>query len=404
MKYLFVHNNFPAQFRHLAERLAADPANEVRAIGANTARVVRGVKVHRYNLRPMAMAGTHPFARRFDLECRRAEQALYVATTIAANGFQPDVIFVHSGWGEALPLRAVFPTARILDYCEYFYRSHSSDVNFDPEFPQVGIDGIAALHAKNAMSLIALVESDLAVSPTAWQRSTFPSEFADKIVVAHEGVDTRVVAPDADARVELADGTVLTCDDEVVTYVARNLEPLRGYHVFMRALPEVLRARPNAHVLIVGGFGVSYGLGPPPGKTWKTVFLDEVADRIDTSRVHFLGQLPYERYLAVLRVSTVHTYLTYPFVLSWSCLEAMSAGCVVVASDTQPVREVIDDDNGILVPFLEPDRLAEALIDVLEAPAKHADRAARARRTVIERYDLETVCLPRLMEIVGAAG
>jgi len=401
MKYLFVHNNFPAQFRHLAERLAADPANEVRAIGANTARVVRGVKVHRYSLRPVAMAGTHPFARRFDLECRRAEQALYVATTIAANGFQPDVIFVHSGWGEALPLRAVFPTARILDYCEYFYRSHSSDVNFDPEFPQVGIDGIAALHAKNAMSLIALVESDLAVSPTAWQRSTFPSEFADKIVVAHEGIDTRAVAPDPDARVELADGTVLTRDDEVVTYVARNLEPLRGYHVFMRALPEVLRARPNAHVLIVGGFGVSYGLAPPPGKTWKTVFLDEVADRIDTSRVHFLGQLPYERYLAVLRISTVHTYLTYPFVLSWSCLEAMSAGCVVVASDTQPVREVIDEENGILVPFLEPDRLAEALIDVLEAPARHAERAARARRTVIERYDLETVCLPRLMEIVG---
>ncbi|GGD99096.1 glycosyl transferase [Aureimonas endophytica] len=403
MKYLFVHNNFPAQFRHVAARLARDPANEVRAIGAENARPLKGVVLHRYALAPASVAHTHPFARRFDLECRRAEQALYVATMLAETGFTPDVVVAHSGWGETLPLRAVFPQARIFAYCEYFYRAEGSDVNFDPEFPALGVDGLAGLHARNAASLLALVEADGAITPTRWQKSTFPAEFADKIAIVHEGIDTALVAPDPAASCRLDDGRVVTREDEIVTFVARNLEPLRGYHVFMRALPELMRARPKARVVVVGGFGVSYGQRPPSGDTWHRIFLDEVADRIDLSRLHFLGHLPYADYLDVLRVSSVHVYLTYPFVLSWSCLEAMAAGCVMVASDTAPVREAIDGSTGILVPFHAPARLAEALIDVLSDPARHAEKGRAARARIIERYDLESVCLPRATQLLAGA-
>ncbi|KAB0679036.1 glycosyltransferase [Aureimonas leprariae] len=404
MNYLFVHNNFPAQFRHLAAHLASDPANEVRAIGADTARPLRRVVLHRYAMSPGHVAQTHPFARRFDNECRRAEQVLYVATMLAETGFSPDVVVAHSGWGEALPLRAVFPEARIVNYCEYFYRSHSSDVNFDPEFPALGLDGLVGLHARNAMALLGLADADLAISPTRWQRSTFPAEYAGKIAVAHEGVDTDLVAPDPDARLVLDDGTVLTREDEVLTFVARNLEPLRGYHVLMRALPAVMAARPKARVVVVGAFGVSYGQRPPEGQTWHRIFLEEVRDRIDLDRLHFLGHLPYERYLDVLRVSRAHAYLTYPFVLSWSCLEAMAASCVMVASDTAPVREVIDASTGILVPFHEPARLADALIDALAHPERHAEKGRAARARIVRRYDLRSVCLPRLTRLLAGAG
>ncbi|WAJ27466.1 glycosyltransferase family 4 protein [Antarcticirhabdus aurantiaca] len=404
MKVLFVHNNFPAQFRHVAARLARDPANEVRAIGADTARAPRGVQLSRYAFRPAASAETHPFARRFDLECRRAEQALYAASMLGAEGFRPDAILAHGGWGEALPLRSVWPDARILNYCEYFYRARGSDVNFDPEFPSLGIDGLAGLSARNAMNLLALADADLGVAPTLWQRSTYPAEFASKIRVVHEGVDTELVAPDPAATCRLEDGRTVGRDDEIVTFVARNLEPLRGYHVLMRALPAILKARPAARVLVVGGFGVSYGQRPPAGKTWHQIFLDEVAGEIDASRVHFLGHLPYGSYLDVLRVSAVHVYLTYPFVLSWSCLEAMAAGCVLVASDTQPVREVIaDGENGLLVPFHAPERLAETVIGVLSERERHARLGAAARRTIVERFDAESVCVPAMMRLIRGA-
>ncbi len=170
--------------------------------------------------------------------------------------------------------------------------------------------------------------------------------FQDKISVLHDGIDTDLAKPEPNAEFRLASGRRLTAGDEIVTFAARNLEPLRGYHIFMRALPHILRERPNAEVVIVGGNGTSYGAPPPTGKTWQSVFLDEVAGRIDTRRLHFAGHLPYQSYLKVLQISSAHVYLTYPFVLSWSLLEAMSAGCLVIGSDTAPVRDVLDDSNG----------------------------------------------------------
>ena len=322
---------------------------------------------------------------------------MYALTSLKADGFVPDVVAVHPGWGESLPVRTIFPDARLIVYCEYYYRSNSSDITFDPEFPAFGIDGHVGVHLKNAATLLALAECDQGVSPTYWQRSTYPSEYQDRITVIHEGVDVNRAVPDPTATYRLPSGRILTPADEVVTFVARNLEPLRGYHIFMRALPRILDARPRAHVLIVGGHGTSYGAEPPQGQTWQGLFLKEVASRIDPRRVHFTGMLPYADFLRVLQISSAHVYLTYPFVLSWSMIEAMSAGCLVIGSDTPPVREVIDGTNGILVPFFDVEQLSERVIEALAHPRRFAEFRARARRTAVEQYDVERKCVPQLV-------
>jgi glycosyltransferase involved in cell wall biosynthesis len=397
MNVLFVHNNFPAQFQHVARALVEDPTVGVAAVGSATARAPKGVKLAKYSLNDADVSATHPFARRFDLECRRAEQVLYALSSLGSSGFKPDVIMAHPGWGETLPLRTIFPQARLIVYCEFFYGVDGRDVGFDPEFPETGVDGHVALHLKNASTLLALSDADCGVSPTVWQHSTFPKEFRGKISILHEGVDADLAKPAPEATFRLPSGRELTRADEVVTFVARNLEPVRGYHIFMRALPRILAARPHAEILVIGADGTSYGALPPPGKTWKSLFLDEVAEQIDKKRVHFTGQLPHRDYLRALQVSSAHVYLTYPFVLSWSLLEALSTGCVVIGSDTAPVREVIDGANGILVPFFDPNQLAERVIEALAHPRRFHSIRANARRTVLDRYDLKRICLPKLM-------
>jgi glycosyltransferase involved in cell wall biosynthesis len=400
MNVLFVHNNFPGQYRHIARALARDSQMRIVAIGSSTAQAVDDVKLLKYSLRDVDVSATHPFARRFDIECHRAEQVLYRLSSLAKTGFVPELIMAHPGWGETLPLRTIFPKARILLYCEFFYGMQGRDVGFDPEFPEIGADGQVALSLKNASTLLSLADCDLGISPTKWQRSTFPKEYQHKIKLIHDGIDVDVVKPDPDAVLRLPSGKELCGSDEIVTFVARNLEPLRGYHIFMRALPRIMAERPRAQVLVVGGDGVSYGPEPPPGATWKSVFFDEVADRIDRKRIHFVGRLPYADYVKALQVSSAHVYLTYPFVLSWSLLEALSAGCLVIASDTAPVSEVVTNDNGLLVPFFDIEQLAERIIEVLAHPRRFYSIRAQARRSALGRYDLTRICLPKMMALI----
>jgi glycosyltransferase involved in cell wall biosynthesis len=403
MNVLFVHNNFPAQYRYLTRALSRDPNVKMMAIGASTSRSVPGVKLKKYALGASDLAGTHPFARRFDLECQRGEQVLYALSSLVASGFTPDVILAHPGWGETLPLRIMFPKARLLVYCEFFYGVEGQDVDFDPEFPKAGLDAHIGLKLKNATTLLALNDADFGVSPTEWQRSTFPLQYQSKIATIHEGVDIDVVRPDPSAIFKLASGGELRRGDEVVTFVVRSLEPLRGYHVFMRALPRIMAERPNAQVVIVGGEGLSYGMPPPQGATWKSVFLNEVEAEIDMSRLHFVGHLPYEEYLKLLQISSAHVYLTYPFVLSWSFLEAMGAGCVVIGSDTAPVREVIEDGrNGLLVPFFDIDGLAGRVIEVLSHPSRFLEMRLHARQHVVDHFDMERLCIPSMIELMNA--
>jgi glycosyltransferase involved in cell wall biosynthesis len=353
-----------------------------------------------YSLTDVDVSATHPFARRFDLECRRAEQVLYALSSFATSEFVPDVILAHCGWGETLPLRTIFPKSRLLVYCEFYYGS-GRDVGFDPEFPATGADGRVALHLKNASSVLALAECDGGIAPTHWQQSTFPELFRQRIMVQHEGVDVGVAKPSSDATFRLPSGHMLRSTDEVVTFAARNLEPLRGYHIFMRALPRIMAERPSSEILIVGGHGTSYGARPENGESWKSIFLSEVADRVDIERIHFTDHLPYRDYLRALQISSAHVYFTYPFVLSWSLLEAMSVECLVVGSDTAPVREVIENNrNGLLVPFFDVKRLADCVIGALADRERYRVIRTRARQTILDHYDLERICLPRMLALI----
>jgi len=401
MNVLFIHNNFPAQFRNLAQEFADLPGFRVVAVGAETAQHLPNVDLRKYRMPYFDVSQTHPFARRFDIECRRATQVLYALSDLRVSGFEPDLIVGHCGWGETLPLRALFPKARIAIYCEFYYRPEGQDVHFDPEGPQLGLDGLVALHCKNASTLLSLADADIGLSPTHWQKQTYPPEYRDKIHVVHEGVDGARLRPNEAARFTLPDGTTLHRGQEIVTFVARNLEPMRGYQIFMRALPEILAARPSAQVVIVGGDGVSYGPSAPEGATWKSIYLNEVSSRIDLARVHFLPPLPYGDYVSLLQVSRVHVYLTFPFVLSWSFIEAMATGCTIVGSDTPPVREAIEHgQNGLLTPFHDPSALAEKVVGVLADPVSYASLGKAARATALARYD-KGACLARALELLG---
>ena len=400
MNILFVHNSFPAQFKNVVQALTALPGMRVAAIGSRGAMEMDRVRLQRYEVTPVTSGETHPFARRFDVECRRAEQILYASTALLRQGFAPHVVFAHCGWGESLPLREAFPRSRVITYCEFYYRSHGLDVNFDPEFGNLSLDAAVNLQLKNAATLLSLVESDDGVAPTLWQKSTYPTELQGKISVLHDGIDTSAVRPDPGAVLTLPDGRRLTRGQEVVTFVARNLEPLRGYHIFMRALPAILRDRPEAQVVIVGDDKVSYGAAPPPGRSWKAIYRDEVAGRIDPKRVHFLGPVPYQTYIRALQVSSAHVYLTYPFVLSWSLIEALGAGCVVIGSDTGPLHEVIDGRNGLLVPFFDVDGLAAKVVHVLANQRKFETMRTAARATATGNYSLD-ICVPRLVDFIS---
>jgi hypothetical protein len=245
MNILFVHRTFPAQFRHLAAHLANDARYRVFAIGSKYARPLAGIDLSTYQVNEGAVAGVHPFARRFEIESRRAEQVLYAATHLKRSGVTPDVIFYHPGWGEHLALRDLFLNAHLVSYCEFYYRASGADVGFDSEFPPLGVDGLVRLRARNAATLLGLIDSDVAVSPTMWQRSLFPPELRPKINVIHEGIDVEAASPNPNAQFTTPnDRKTFRPGDEVITFAARNLEPYRGYHIFMRALPLILAARP----------------------------------------------------------------------------------------------------------------------------------------------------------------
>lgn len=408
MRILFVHQNFPGQYKHLAPAMADDPANEVVAIGdqANLHRA-RGLhprlRLYAYPSPQGAGAGVHHYLRSTESAVRRGQAVARAALELRNQGFVPDVICAHPGWGEALFLKEVFPAARLVLYLEFYYRAHGSDMHFDPEFPS-SFDDNCRIRMRNATQLLSLEAADAAISPTSWQRAQYPAMVQERISVLHDGVDTDRVCPGPVAGLELPGGAGrLRSGDEVITYVARNLEPYRGIHQFLRALPAILAARPQAQVLVVGGDEVSYGRPAPGGQTYRSLYMKELAGKVDASRIHFLGKLPYEQYLQVLRLSSAHVYLTYPFVLSWSMLEAMSCGCLLIGSSTAPVQEVLQHGrNGLLVDFHSPASVATTVIEALENPQATAPLRRQARLDVQSRFDLQRVCLPQLKAYISS--
>lgn len=407
MNILFIHQNFPGQFKHLAPCLARQGHHCVAlTLRVTEARTWQGVRVLPYSLPKRKGQSLHPWLVDLDSKVTRGEACFRAAIALRERGYAPDLILAHPGWGESLFLRDVWPDARLGLYCELYHLADRPHLDFDPEFASRSPETEPLrLRMKNLNNRLHFDVADAGISPTRFQADTFPRPFRDRITICHDGIDTGQACPQPDARLMVDGVGKIDRDDEVITFVNRNLEPYRGYHVFMRALPQLLRARPNARVLIVGDDGISYGKRPPDGNTWKQVFIDEVRGQIpdaDWARVHFLGRLPHDRFLRLLQVSRAHVYLSYPFVLSWSLLEAMSCGAAIVASDTAPVREVIrHDETGRLVDFFDGAALVAELCAVLDDAGTRSRLGKNARDIVRSRYDLRRIALPRQLDWVS---
>ena len=410
MNILIIHQNYPGQFKHLGPALVQE-GHKVVALPMSQKPLdpLGGVTRVGYYPGRSSTEGVHPWVADFETKTIRAEAAFVAAQKLKVQGFEPDVILAHPGWGESLFLKEVWPHAKLGIYCEFFYSAGGADVGFDPEFYQVSQADACRIRLKNLNNTLHFESADAGLSPTRWQASTFPQPFASRIQVIHDGIDTAALQPNPQAtlRLNLPSGELhLSRADELITFVNRNLEPYRGFHVFMRSLPRLLEQRPHARVLIIGGDGVGYGAGSPGGKTWRQRMTDEVRPQLTQdqwARVNFLGNVSYEAFVRVLQISTVHVYLTYPFVLSWSLLEAMSVSCAIVASRTAPLLEAIEhDQTGRLVDFFDATALADEVVSLLNDPNARARLSANARAHAVAHYDLRSICLPRQLEWVRA--
>tara|TARA_B100001059_G_C17818505_1_gene576762 strand:- start:939 stop:2165 length:1227 start_codon:yes stop_codon:yes gene_type:complete len=400
MKVLFVHQNFPSQFKFLAPKLAS-LGHDVSAftLRQNAPGHWKGVKLLSYSIDRENAQNAHPWTVDFESKVVRGEACCRAAITLRKRGYYPDIIIAHPGWGESLFLKQVWPNSILKLYCEYFYRPTGQDVGFDPEFANADEADAGRVFLKNANILVQFEQSESGISPTRWQAQTFPERLRGAITTLHDGVDTVSASPNQSAKFHVDENLTLSKADEVITFVNRTLEPYRGFHVFMRSLPKLLADRPTARVLIVGSDGRGYGELPREGGTWKQKMLAEITPRLgknESHRIYFLGNLEYKRYLNLLRVSTVHVYLTYPFILGWSLLEAMSSGCAIIGSDTPPVTEVIENGKtGLITPFFDHEALATSISELLQDDEKR-DRLGRdARALVVRDFDLQSVCLPQ---------
>ena len=377
MRLLVIHQNFPGQFRHLVPAWLQEPGWEVRGLGRDTAPGLPGFdRLTRYRLARSGRADQHPYLRQMESATLHGQAVARVLLQMRREGYRPDVILAHPGWGETLYAKDVFPDARLVHYCEWYYDAEGADLGYDPEFP-ITFDDRARIRTWNALHTLNLTNCDAAITPTRWQWSRHPKIFQPKITVQHEGIPTHLLGPDPQARIKLPSGVVFKAGDPVITYVSRNLEPYRGFHVFMRALEKIQRLHQGVHAVIVGGDDVSYGKRPADAPNWREKLLREV--HLDPTRTHFVGRLGYRDYLTLLQVSRLHLYLSYPFVVSWSLLEALGSGALVLASDNLPVREFVEHRRtGVLEAFSSVSAIAETALNSIDEgfPSAHIQATA----------------------------
>ncbi|WP_046116781.1 glycosyltransferase family 4 protein [Ensifer aridi] len=400
MHVAFVHRRGFGQFAALASHLAV-AGNEVTLVTETVDQKIPSVRVVRHRAEPGPRA--HPqMARHLGVPDHHVRIGHRVAETfdaMARLGQVPDIVLGHIGWGSMMFIKDVLPRVPTLGYCEFFYRAEGADIGFAPD-NQPDSETRKRLRLRNIAQLLSLEAMDGGISPTNWQRSLYPADVRERIAVCHEGVDTRRFRPDPAASLKLPDGRVLKAGDPpIVTFVARDLEPYRGFPQALEAAAKVVRRHPDALFVFVGGDGVSYGAPPPGGGSWKDHLLESLD--VPRERLIFPGVVPHSVLRQLFQISAAHLYLTYPFVLSWSVLEAMACGALVIGSDTAPVQEVIRSGrNGLLIPFFDTDALAESILAVLARPDDFRELRTAARRTVEQRFRLDD-CIARQSTLIG---
>ncbi len=399
-KILFIHNHFPGRFYSLLPPLMA--AGHSCAGISPEGQELPGTRFLQWKLEKGPDFQGTPLAARADIDFRRGRAAANCALQLQKEGFTPDLIIGHPGWGETIFLKEIFPKSRMILVGEYYYRTKGGDVGFDPEFkPSANTDPFKA-YAQNATMAMSYAEADRIVFPTHFQASSFPAPFRDRAEIIHEGIDTGVIKPVPNAKIKINDTLTLDNSVPVVTFINRNFEPLRGFHIMMRSLPKFLKRVPKAHVIMIGNDrNNGYGLKPPPDMTWKSYMLRELKNKIDLSRVHFTGQVAHQAMLSMMSISAAHVYYTYPFVLSWSSLEAMAVQALVLGSDTPPLWDAIENGkNGILNNFFDWEALADAMIEACTKPERFTDIRKAARQSVVDNFDQKRICLPKWLNLI----
>lgn len=395
----------PGQYRELITWLAARPeGHEIYFLTQRSDVKLPGVTTVTYKAHHQPAKDAYGLSKDWEASAGTGIGAALAARQLKdARGWSPDIIIGHTGWGELTFLKEIWPDVPIIGFFEYFYRTSGGLVGFDPEKPPNDQAGFFA-QARNTVPYTNIHTVDLGHTPTYWQRDRFPESFHDRMYVCHDGIRTDRLQPDPEASISLGRlDRPLTRDDEVITYVARNMERARGFHIMMRALPKILKERPNARVLMIGGNETSYGAESKHPGGLRGEMEEELKGQVDWSRVHFLGRIPYDALCDIIRISRCHIYLTMPFVLSWSLLESMSMQATVVAADVAPVREAITHgETGMLVDFFDPDALAAQVVDVVANPESYAHLGPNARAHVVETYDFLTRCLPEHIAQINA--
>lgn len=405
MKLLFVHQNMPGQYREILKWLVASRKHDIAFLTQHVLpKPIEGVRTVVYKPHHVPGAKAYGLSKVWEAATGMGYGAIKAAQMLEKEqGFKPDIIIGHVGWGELTFFKQLWPEVPIIGYFEYFYRLEGGIVGFD-EFEPVNENTAYLLQARNAVPLANIETVDQGQCPTLWQRDRFPASFHDRMYVCHDGIRSDLLKPKADVSLSLGRlDRLLTREDEVITYVARNLEATRGFHILMRALPKILKSRPKARVLIVGGNEVSYGGKAAHPGGLRAQMEKEVGSEIDWDRVHLLGRVPYPSFQQIIQISRCHIYLTMPFVLSWSLMEAMSMQATIVASDVGSVTEMITHcETGLLVDFHKPEALADQVIDVLKAPQDFAHLGVAARAFIEEHHDFKTRCLPEHIRQINA--
>lgn len=396
MKFLFSHRNFPAQFRHILIELGKDPSNEIIFItGTKNNNEIQGVKKLVYKTKRKVPDDCHRYLKQYENAIIHGQAAAEIAIGLRKSGFVPDVIYAHP-WGNSMFFKDIFPQSPLINFCEWYYNIKNTDIDFVDK--TITEDKKAMTRCRNSQLALDMLACDKGIAPTQWQKLQFPEELHNKIEVIHDGIDTDYFIPNNDAILKIPDTNLeLSAKKKIVTYATRGMEPYRGFPQFMEMAEQLLKKCPDVHIVIGGEDRVCYGTKLKKG-TFKEMMLQKLD--LDMSRVHFTGALPYGEYKKLLQISSVHVYLTFPFVLSWSMLEAMSSGCCLVASKTAPVEEVIkDNQNGFLVDFFDINELLDKVEFVLNNQDKVKIIRQNARQTIIDKYDLKKL-LPKHIELI----